>query len=758
MHSCTSLNRSKTSRLRLSRPRLNRLVILALCLPAAEVKGYEERVCRAGTAQGGMIIDGHLTESSWQGARFHGGFVQQDPDEGAPASEKTEVALLGDKDYLYIGVKCFDSQPQHIIAKEMRRDQPLFEDDCFMILLDTYRDRRNGYFFVTNPHGAKQDASIGDEGLSYNGEWDGIWRCAARIGDRGWFAEIAIPWKTLRFTQADSQIWGVNFARYIRRKNEHAAWQFIPRDAGRFGFLRSSLAGALRDLAPGRSGGTWELEPYLLGGRSRDNTELPAGWEDVGEIGLDAKFSLTSTLAAKLTLNTDFAQVESDQERVNLTRFSLFFPEKRDFFLEGAELFNFGSERMGGQYFRDDELFYLFYSRRIGIVEGHQQPILGGAKMLGRLGPFQIGALNITANELDAVEDDSLVHYPSVNYTALRLRRDLFKRSSIGVMLLNREEIDSDHFNRSGGFDLHMPLSDRIILSAALAATTGPDPAEQRRNRAAKLSFEYESDLWEFNFAHFDIQDQFNAEMGFIPRTGIRRTQASAAYSPRPANSNFVRQYSYRMRANYLTDQDNQLLDRELTAYYILRFQNSAYIFSGLRHFSERLEEEWEVRPGYLVPVSRYRGNSFFIWARSDESDDIAYGLYTNYGDYYTGTRLQIRPSLVMKSIPRFRADLDLSLNHVRLPQGQFDARTLGLRLSYFFSTRLYLKAYLQWKDDRKANEGDQIALANLLLRWIYRPGSELYLVYNDGRRFNSRGMVTEGQSLMLKATIFLRK
>jgi len=722
------------------------------------------RYIRAYPTSGHIKIDGRLKEDSWRQACFQDYFLQREPLFGEPATERTMVAVLQDDKNIYFGIKCFDSEPQKIIAKEMRRDAFMDSDDYFEIILDTFHDRRNGYYFVINPNGSKRDATLSDEGKSYNPEWDGIWECAAKKTGDGWFAEVAIPWKTLRFPRADSVTWGVNFARMIRRKNERDYWQLIPRDAGRMGFFRLSQAGTLHGITSMRAGGNVEIEPYLLGGLARDKS-TDFHFDHVKNVGVEAKVSLTANMTANLTYNTDFAQVEADQERVNLTRFSLFYPEKRDFFLEGAEIFNFGGSSMGMRYRRGGESLRLFYSRRIGIVNRHQQPILGGAKVLGKIGRYQIGMLNMQTKKFSYEDDDETIFEPAVNFTVFRLRREVLKRSSVGVMFLNKQEIHSDYYNRSGGIDAFFPITDQIIILGALAATSGPNQIEDdvkknmnHQNFAGTFRFAYDSDLWDFSISHLDIQENFNPEVGFIRRTDIRNTEGEIEYSPRPKSSKLIRQFRYRIRYNYLTNHENRMLESSISPSFSVHFQNSARIYMGFRRQLEYLDYDWEVRPGFLIPTDTYVSNSVFLWARSDESDDISGGLMARYGDYYTGHGLQFSPQFSFKNIRNVRVDLDMSFSHINLPEGTFDTRTMGCRFNYFFSTRLYLKAYLQWNDDRKANDGNRIALANILLRWIYRPGSDFYVVYNEGRLIGPTGQEISNRTMMLKYTYFWRR
>ncbi len=714
-----------------------------------------------------LRIDGNLNEEAWGNIEFQGNFIQREPNIGEPASEKTQVAVLQSRKKLYIGIKCFDSEADKIIARDMRRDSELEDDDYFQIVIDSYHDLRNAFYFKTNPNGAKRDATLGDEGKNYNPDWDGIWECGTQITDQGWFAEIAIPWKTLRFANEDSLTWGINFARGIRRKNEQVYWQLVSRDAGRYGIFRVSQAGVLSGLTEMRAGGNWEVEPYILAGSERD-VETDFRFKGVNDFGIDTKIGITSNLAVNLTWNTDFAQVESDQEQVNLTRFSLYFPEKREFFLDGAEMFNFGGATSGRRRGGESNNIRLFYSRRIGIVDGHEQPISGGAKAMGKMGKYQVGMLHMQTEGVNFYDEDDEEekNYGVTNFTVLRLRREILKRSSVGVMFLNKDEINSNHYNRSGGFDANFPITDRILINGAVAGTYGPEEEDddgvlqnmQKNNFAGFLSFSYDSDLWEFELSHLGIQENFNAELGYVRRTNIKSTRGSIEFNPRPTWWKSVRQLSFRFRPSYMTDFNNRLLESRISYVFSVHFQNSARIFGGLNSETEFLDEEWEVRPGIVIPKNTYHGWDSFLWVMSNQSADLSGGFFMNYGDYYTGKALRFGPELVINNFERTKIEFDFSFNHVNLPDGKFNTHTLGSRFYYFFSTKLYLKAYLQYNDDRKANEGNILTLSNILLRWIYRPGSDLYLVYNDSRGIGPSHVEISNRTLMLKATFFWRK
>ena len=719
-------------------------------------KGY--RYFQIKTTPSEIVIDGRLTEPAWQASVFQNQFLQREPQFGQPPTEKTAVGILSNEEYLFIAVKCYDTDPSAIIANEMRRDAIVDNDDYFEFILDTFNDRRNGYYFIINPNGVKREGTVGNEGKAFNPDWDGIWKCSTQITPEGWFAELAIPWKTLRFDAQRDTIWGVNFARMIRRKNEHVYWQLIPLDAGRGGMFRISQAGYLKGISGVQASGNIDLEPYILGGVSKD-PEQEDTFNQVDDIGLDATIAVTSNMNLKLTVNTDFAQVEADQELVNLTRFSLYYPEKRDFFLDGAEYFHFGSGRMGRGGLSGDQI-NLFYSRRIGIINRYKQPILGGVKLLGKTGSYQIGFLSMQTQTFQVTEDGSTIEYPGANYAVFRLKKDILERSSIGIMLLNKHILDSKYYNRSAGIDAIFPLTENLTLSGSVAATTGPGQVAfglDQKNMAADLRFEYNSDLWTFNLSHLSIQQHFNAEMGFIPRNDIRLTSSEIEFAPRPLKQDNIRQYRYKLTYDYLTNQQNRMLESDLNLSFGIDFQSSARFSAQLGRQTEFIDDDWEIRDSIIIPKGTYEQWRSNLSFSSDPSRDISAEMGLRYEQYYDGRRFSVDPAVVFKNMFRFQADFNAEYNHVSLPAGKFDILVLGCRLYYFFSTKLYLKAYLQWNDDRKANNRERIALSNVLMRWTYQPGSDLYLVYNESRSFGPIGERLFNRTVVLKLTFFWR-
>ncbi len=709
-------------------------------------------------------VDGLLNDPAWQNALFQGQFTQREPDEGAPASEKTELGFLFNDNNLYIGIKCYDSEPGKIIAREMRRDAVVDDDDYFEFVLDTYHDHRSAYYFITNPHGVKREAKMANEGRDYNPAWDGVWTCKAKITEEGWFVEIAIPWKTLRFDEEGSSAWGFNCARMIRRKNEHVYWQHIPREFGRqAGIFRLSQAGSLHGIADAKMGGNLELMPYFLGGMENDsNTNFAT--DRMSDVGLDAEVALTANLALDLTLNTDFAQVEADQEQVNLTRFSLYYPEKREFFLEGAEVFAFGGGG-GSPWHQGGSDMDLFYSRRLGLVDGHEARILGGAKMVGKVGKYQVGLMNILTDDVTYREEDISTTVNGANFTVVRFRRDILQRATIGMMLMNKEVLHSSYFNRSLGVDGHFPLSLYFTVSGYLAATFGPEKTEDgqtidrnEQNLAGKISLDYNSDLWRASLSHLDIGAQFNPEMGFIRRTDFRLSNASIEYAPRPKQSSVIRQFGYQLEGSYRSDHENRMLDNEIGASFSIEFQNSSRFSFNIQRQSEFIDYDWEVREGFLIPKGTYTGFMVSLNAQSDKSRAIAGGIDIDYGNYYSGHQMSFGLDSTITRIRRLRMELEFRYNNIRLPDGNFHTNTLGLRMFYFFSTDLYVKAYLQWNDDKYYNAGKERIVSDILLRWIYKPACNLYVVYNDARLVGPGNTEIVNRTLMVKVTYFWRK
>lgn len=484
-----------------------------------------ERRLPAVRAVGSIVIDGLLDERDWTRAPVARGFIQSEPKEGEPAPDDTEVRILYDDSSLYFGVFARDDDPARLITNDLKNDFDRSTSDAFELILDTFHDERNAYHFATNAAGAQWDAQSANEGRDVNADWDGMWTVRTQTVPNGWYAEIAIPFRTLRFPNLDIQTWGVNFLRRVRRRNEDSAWAPLPRI---YALNRVSMAGVLEGLRGVRPGRDLRVKPYILGsGSTIDRRETVS---DV-DVGFDVKYGLTTRFTSDFTVNTDFSQVEADEQQINLTRVSILFPEKRDFFLENAGIFQFGPAPpppTSGRQNAGGSDIVLFFSRRIGLSAGGATiPLLAGARLTGRDGGFTIGAMNIEQRSGNAS--------PATNFTAVRLRRNVLANSDFGVMFLNKDE-RGVHFNRVVGADGNFRFFRDLNVNAFAVKTfsSSAGPATVGRDDSARVGMTYRTSFWDLRASYLSVGDAFNDEMGFILRTGIQKTDEYGGVHLRP--------------------------------------------------------------------------------------------------------------------------------------------------------------------------------------------------------------------------------
>jgi hypothetical protein len=521
----------------------------------AEAQG-DPRKLDAIRLAGEVTLDGALDEPSWSQAPMANNFVQNDPREGMPATFDTEVRVLYDDDALYFGVFAQDDQPSRLTVNDLKKDFNTDQSDGFRIIVDTFHDARNGYQFATNPAGAKWDAQMTNEGRENNANWDGIWDVATRVTETGWYAEIRIPFRTLRFSAADTQVWGLNFERKVRRLNEDSYWSPLPRI---YDIQRVSLAGTLDGMRGVRPGKDLRVKPYVLSSGSTIGGRPTNGDFDAG---LDVKYGVATGFTWDFTVNTDFSQVEADEQQVNLTRFSLFFPEKRDFFLENSGVFQFGGATNGGGggatagRQNQSQDMRLFFSRRIGLSDSGQAiPILGGTRLTGRQGDYSVGLLNIQQRQEGAV--------PATNFTAMRLRRDVLANSDIGAILLNKEE-GGPHFNRVAGLDANFRFGEYLTTGGYVTKTFSPAEvvAASGNAFASRAQVNYNDRTMQLQGTFSAIGEQFNDEVGFVPRRGINNLELQAGYRFRPAAiSKWIREIRPHWILDTFTLQDGGALD-----------------------------------------------------------------------------------------------------------------------------------------------------------------------------------------------------
>ncbi len=720
---------------------LSFIFIFPICVGAAsEPMEYRAEAYR--TFQS-IEIDGDFSEADWQHAKPINQFVQTEPDEGVPVTESTEVRILYDEKNVYFGFTCSSSRRDHIVANEMRRDaEGLRENDNVFILLDTYNDKRNGVFFRINPLGAMQDIALTNSGDTRNTSWDAVWDCRSKIHDTHWTTEIAIPFSQLRFKRTDSMVWGVNFGRTLRRKNEEATWFPVSRQYGSLSKYRTANLGSLVGLAGITPSRRLEFLPYVLPGMSR--IEEDASTDGVFDAGLDVKYGLTSNLTADLTLNTDFAQVEADQEQVNLSRFSLYFPEKRPFFLEGAGMFDFGIP--SPTFFAPPPLI-LFYSRRIGLEEGYAIPIIGGGKITGKVGPYGVGLLNVATDEFHTdpadTDEDDMVDLSRTNYSVLRVRRDLFSGSSIGAIAINKQ--DTDTYNRAGGLDFAYRPNDSIDVRGLWAQTYEKDVSDE--NDAMYFGGTWRNSLLRFNGAYTFIGEDFNPEVGFVRRQGSRRLRGQIRFTPWPRKFG-VRRIFMGPDVDYILNQDDELETREFSLTNWIQLEQGNWINLEIRRTSEFLDEDFEIRDDVIIPVGDYDLTSIRTMIDMDEGRKISGGFGANYGTFFKGTRRGFDVRANFKPSGRLAFETRYQFNRVNLPnETPFNVNVFGSRIVYSFATTLYAKLFAQWNSD------DEVISTNFLLNYIYRPGSDFYLVFNQVYDSDGTNTALEESTVVAKMT-----
>lgn len=687
-----------------------------------------------------ISVDGRLNEAFWQQAHSIKDLTQLEPNEGAPATEPTEIRVLYDDQYLYFGVVCFDSEPDKIVANEMRRDGKLENDDYFEVFIDASHDHRNAFYFAINPLGARRDALIRDDGSNINWDWDGIWITKVKRTEQGWSAEIAIPLYTLRFKKSKNQTWGINFGRHIARKREESYWSPILRDYGWFGKYKVSYCGHLQGLENLNQGNRIQLMPYLIGGSIQEEEE--ASLTRSGDLGLDLKYRLTSNLTADITINTDFAQVEADQEQFNMTRFSLFFPEKRGFFLEGADIFRAGERYR--PYEPPSTLF--FFSRTIGLSEdGREIPVIGGIRITGKTGSYDLGILNVLTNSTSYEEDGEQVNIEKTSYSVIRVKRDFLEKSTVGLMVLSKDSLDSSYYNRGAAFDFNLALGKSFKMGGFAGKTFTPDL--KGKDWAASLDFIWESDFFTADVSYADVGENFNSELGFVPRTDIRKIRANLGINPRPNILN-IRQMFFFNNFAYIENHSGQLESRNMLSGIFNLFQNGSNLVFGYGQNYEYLSEDFEIREDVFIPTGAHRFNSFFGWFESDKSKNIAFRTETNLGHFYSGSLYRVSTKGFLKLFKNLNLEFIYDRNQFDLPVagGKFTTNIVAARVIYSFTPDLYAKAYLQWNDD------ENLSISNFLFRWIYKPGANIYFIYNETRKLGSEGYIQD-RVIMLKVS-----
>jgi len=668
-------------------------------------------------------IDGVLDDQVWSRAALVQDFLQQEPREGETATERTEVRVMYDGKNVLIGVHAFDALPSAIVATEMRRDSDrLMDEDNFQLILDTFNDSRSGYMFVTTPLGAKLEQQISEEGegntraglinANVNKNWDGLWDVAATITDDGWTAEIAIPLTTLRFPDTGQQSWGINFMRNIRRKNEQVYWAPIPKA---YSLTRVSLGGSLVGLQALDHGLDLKLKPYVVSGVRANR--IIAGSENTSflrDVGLDAKYGVTGGMSLDVTVNTDFAQVEVDEQQVNLTRFSLLFPEKREFFLENAGQFKVGT---GGTFTSSTVETDLFFSRRIGLSDsGAPIPIIGGGRLAGKQGRHSVGLLDI--------QTDSAFGRPGDNFLVARYSSDVLQRSRVGAIFVNKETMGGEgHYNRTIGADANIVLGKSLQLNSFIAKTDTPGLSGKDTAMFGRIA--YRDPAWNVWLNYLDVGDNFNAEVGFVQRRGVKTTKAYFSPTPRPGVAG-IRMLEPMVVISYITDQQNRMVGR--TQHFMNGFymQDGSFINVIYQRDLDVLDKPFLIAKGVTIPVGSYKFDEATFTYNTNPAKRIYERFTWNPMQFYDGTKQAVSAAIGVRGGSHLSTELSVSRNDVKMPFGNFVSNLGILRVDYAVSPRATVRSLTQY------NSLTHEVTASVRFNFIYRPGSDLYIVYND--------------------------
>lgn len=694
-------------------------------------------------ADGPMIIDGVLDEPVWSQAAPATGFIQSDPAEGQPATEATEVRVAFDDDYLYIAAFCRDGDPAGIVVNDIRKDFAGRDQDTFEVLLDTFADRRNGFVFVTNAEGARADTQMANEGREINANWDAVWWVQARRTAEGWTAEFRIPFKTLRFRPGDGQRWGINFARRVRRKNEISYWSPVTRA---FSIYRASLEGDLVGLPALRTGRNLRLKPFVLGEAVRGDGERDYRFKS--SVGLDVKAGLTPSLTLDFTINPDFAQAEADEQQVNLTQFSLFFPERREFFLENSGIFYFGdiprNVRQVSRFRPPEEDLLLFFSRRIGLNDaGRQEPLYGGARLTGRAGRYGIGAMTM--------QSEPFAGQPGSNYTVARVRRDVFGSSDIGAILLSKEPSgDSGLSNRVAGVDANFRFARSLSVNGFAARSSTPGVTGDQDS--AKASVGWEDSRKRVQASLMKIGDGFRDDIGFVRRVGVVRQFYDGAWFWQAAalRERGIRQIQPHGRAFLYRNPAGDLVTRNVHVGTQLTWNNGAFAEYAFEPRSEAIVRPFRIHPRVTIPVGRYEWNQHLLLYESDHSRALSGSIRATVGDFWSGTQKTAQVSMLYRPTYRLVFDFGLQVSDIALtmPRASFTTTVATLRTGYSFSRSMFLDSLLQYRNDVR-----QLS-ANVRFNLIHRPLSDIFVVFNESRFEDSTEPA--GRGIVLKYTQML--
>jgi hypothetical protein len=690
-----------------------------------------------------LRIDGRLDEAVYGAVPPVSGFVETEPQNGRPAQERTDIWVLFDDENVYVVARCWETHPEQRVANEMRRDNGgVLRGDHFAVAFDTFFDRRSSVVLNINAVGGRMDGQVAGEG-QYNGDWNPVWNAGTAEFEGGWNVEAVFPFKTLRYRDGRDQTWGFNVRRRVTWNNEIAYLSAVPAGTGTSGTTRPWLLGTLVGIEAPPAAHNIELKPYTVGSLATDRTVTSRRESEIsGDVGLDAKYGITQGVIANFTLNTDFAQVEADEQQVNLTRFSLFFPEKREFFLESSGLFGFGgvSPTSGA-----GDVPILFYSRRIGLQNGREVPLRGGGRLVGQMGRFTLGAVN-----LESGRDDGASAVPT-NFSALRLRRDILRRSSLGVIFTNRSVGQttpgaSQTYGVDAGFGFFANLSMTAYWARTESAAATAD------NDSYRGQFNYNGDRYGLVAERLVVGSGFNPEVGFVRRADMGKSSLQLRFSPRPRTISTVRKFSYTGTWTKIDNGSGRRETETLDGEFNVELQNSDTFEAAVSGNYEFLPRPFTISPGVVVPVGGYDTTTARTAYNFGRQRPLSGNVSAQYGTFYSGhlTALGVSQGRVNVST-QLSIEPSFSVNWVRLAEGSFTTRLVGSRVTYTMTPQMFTSALVQY------NSTSHLVSVNLRLRWEYRPGSEFFVVFNDQRDTLAPGFPdTANRALVVKVNRLL--
>lgn len=688
-----------------------------------------------------LKVDGRLDEEVYRTVKSVGGFVQTIPDNGQPATQRTEAWVLFDDRFLYVSARCYDDRPQsQWLANDMRRDIATNQDD-FGVAIDTFHDRRNGYHFYTNALARRTEQEVTNEGAQLNGDYNPVWNVRTSRFDGGWTLEMAIPFKSLRYASGRTQTWGIQMRRTIRSRNEWAFITPLPISMGNAGNMRQSTYPTLVGLETPPGGRKLEVKPYVTSSIVTDRLARTPYSNDLnGDGGLDLKIGVTQNVIVDVTARTDVAQVEADDQQVNLTRFNIAFPEKREFFLEGQNLFTPPSVGANTP--------TLFYSRQIGLQAGRIVPIVFGARMLAKSGRTAVGAVNITTGE------EAVSNARSTTFTVARVKRDILRRSFIGLLATNR----SSSLTRPGqgspmvGLDSSFGFFQNLTITGLYAKASTPGVTGPNNTYGGQ--YNYSHDRYGLTAGHLYVAKGFAPQVGFVARDDLRQTTVSGRFSPRPKHVPKVLQFSFTGGETYTANAANQLRTRVERAGFDVTFKDTQSIGLDLVNTRDVLERTFQIVPAVGIPAGSYDFRSVAGSYSLATGGRISGTFSASTGSFYGGTDRQTGYGGRMAVTSRLALEPNVTFRWTDLPRGSFTTQQYRARVFFAFSPWMFVSGLLQY------NTNSHVVATNVRLRWEYTPGSELFIAYNEEQTADDPRAAVQGlrnRTLAFKINRFVR-